>query len=181
MGRWGNPGSNDLIDTVLARASYVLSLVGGLAVFFMLLQVTANVILRYSLSMPITGTIEITSAYYMPAVIFLPLAAVERGHRHIIVELFTQKLRVRWVAALDAFAAFLGFIYAGCITWSSGAVAVLSTTRFESWNATFFNVPVWPSRWFVPIGCGCLALYMLLHVIKYIRVAIGTSQDRRIW
>jgi TRAP-type C4-dicarboxylate transport system permease small subunit len=163
----------DLVERVLGSVSTLLSTAASVAVIFMMVQITADVLLKTLLHEPIVATTEIISAYYMPAAIFLPLAAVEARRRHIMVTLFTQSLNPRAIAGFDAFAGLIGVLYAGCLTWSSAATAVLHTAQRESWDATFFDLAVWPARWFLPVGAGCLALYMLLHVVTDLWVALG--------
>jgi TRAP-type C4-dicarboxylate transport system permease small subunit len=163
----------DPIERALDRASYALAIVGGAAVILMMLQISADVAMKYAWNRTIVGTIEIISAYYMPAVIFLPLAAVEHGRRHIIVSLFTQRLGPRAVSAFDAFACLVGVVYTACLTWSGGAIAVLQTARLETLDVTFYDLPVWPTRWFLPLGSGLLMLYMLLHLVRDVRRALG--------
>lgn len=169
-------GPSDAVERVLGHVSTLLSTAAGVAVVLMMVQITADVILKYVLHQPIVGTTEIISAYYMPAAIFFPLAAVEGQRRHIMVSLFTQALNVRAVAAFDAFACLVGVLYAGCLTWSTTATAVLKTAVGEAWDATFFDIPVWPTRWFLPVGAGCLTLYMLLHAATDLWVALGKSR-----
>ncbi len=178
MGTAGTTAA-DAIDRGLARASGVLSIVGGVAVVLMMVHISVDVVLKYTLHLPMPGTIEIISFYYMPAAIFLPLAAVERGAHHIIVELFTQHLAPRRIAGYDAVACAFGVVYAAGLTWATGKMAVLQTSRAESWDATFFNLPIWPTRWLLPLGCGLLMLYMALHVYRNIRIARGLAPPRR--
>lgn len=167
-----------LAERALGRLSDLLVAVACLAVILMMVQITADVAFKYLLHMPIVGTTEIISAYYMPAAIFLPLAAVEAQRRHIMVTLFTQGLGERAVAGFDAFASLLGVVYAGILTWSTTASAILQTSQRESWDATFFEIPVWPTRWFLPLGAGCMLLYMLLNGGRDLWVALGKSPPR---
>jgi TRAP-type C4-dicarboxylate transport system permease small subunit len=167
--------SHDVVKKVLDDVSTALAVVAGVAVTLMMVQITVDVTFKNLFHQPIIGTTEIISSYYMPATIFLPLAAVEAQRRHITVVLFTQALPPRAVAGFDVFANVIGVLYAGCLTWSTTASAVLHTRNLESLDATFFDIPVWPTRWFLPIGVGCLTLYLLLHVVKDLWVALGKA------
>ena len=165
------------VERSVDGATSLVSIIGGLAVVLMMVHISLDVILKYTLHYPLVGTIEIISAYYMPAAIFLALAAVERGKHHIMVELFTQRLPRRAIAAFDAFACFVGLLYVGAIVWSNGKIAILQTSRQEVWDATFFNLPVWPARWFLPVGGALMIAYLVRHIIENVRTAAGARAE----
>ncbi len=139
--------------------------IGGLAVTLMLVHVTLDVLLKHFFSMPINGTLEIVSLYYMVAAVFLPLGIVQRARGHIVVEVFTQHLRPRAIAGFNGASGLLGVLFLGALTIMSGIEAVDRTLTLERWDVVFFYLPVWPTRWFVPVGCGVYTFYLLLHSI----------------
>jgi TRAP-type C4-dicarboxylate transport system permease small subunit len=162
----------------LARGSDALSLLASVAVMLMMVQIAADVTLKYVFHKPIVGTTETIAYYYMPAAIFLPLAFVERHRRHIMVTLFTQSRPPRTIAGFDAFAGAIGVAYASILTWATASSALLHTRQGEELDATFFYIPIWPARWFLPVGAGLFTLYLLLHVIQDFRVATGKAPPR---
>jgi TRAP-type C4-dicarboxylate transport system permease small subunit len=167
-----------LAERWLARGSDALSVVASVAVILMMVQITTDVTLKYVFHKPIVGTTETIAYYYMPAAIFFPLAFVERHRRHIMVTLFTQSRPPRTIAGIDAFAGVLGVVYASVLTWATASSALLRTRQGEELDATFFFIPIWPARWFLPIGAGLFTLYLLLHFIQDIRVALGKAAPR---
>ncbi len=160
------------VERLLSWVSDILLVIGGVAVVLMLVHVTLDVLLKYFANMPINGTLEIVSLYYMVAVVFLPLAAVQRARGHIIIEVFSQKLGPRVVAALDGASGLLGVAFLTALTVMSGIEAVQRTATLERWDVVFFYLPVWPTRWFVPIGCGAFTLYLALHSIADLTYAL---------
>ena len=60
----------------------------SLFLLVMMLHVCADVALKYLMSRPIEGTLEIVSYYYMVAAVFLPLAFVELTRSAVAVDLF---------------------------------------------------------------------------------------------
>jgi hypothetical protein len=48
-------------------------------------------------------------------------------------------------------------------SWSSGVEAMEMTLIGESTSAIYFEIPIWPARWTVPIGGGLMAIWMLLQ------------------
>ncbi|WP_051203068.1 TRAP transporter small permease [Sediminimonas qiaohouensis] len=116
------------LDAVLERTSTVLLAISGVALVAMMLQVTADVAAKYLLAKSIKGTLDVVTYYYMVALTFLPLAAVESGSGHISVELLTQALSAKWSRRVDLLSdlvscSFFGVL--GLITLSTayGSVA----------------------------------------------------------
>lgn len=160
------------------RSSRGLFWIGAIAMALMAIHVSLDILLKYLLNKPIAGTIEIVSAYYMVAVIFLPLPLVQRDRRHIVVELFTQSLGPRWRAVLDVMGFVLALVYMGLLTWYGAKEAWRSTAVGESLDIVFFELSTWPSRWFVPFGCGFMGLWLVFQTVQAIGGAIKTPVSR---
>jgi TRAP-type C4-dicarboxylate transport system permease small subunit len=161
-----SPGA---VEAALGFVSRAFAVVAGVTVLLMMLHVTTDVLTKYLLNMPVVGTLEIVSHYYMVAAIFLPLAAVERRRGHLFVELFTARLGPRAILGLDATGCILGVFFAGAITWMSTIEALRRTRSGEIIDAVYYTIPIWPTRWLVPLGAGLLALMWLLHAVIYLR------------
>ena len=84
-----------LLSRLLARAANWTSVLAGLAVVAMMLQVTLDVTLRYLIGKPLMGTLTMVSFYYMVIVAFVPLALAEQRDAHISVDFVTEALPVR--------------------------------------------------------------------------------------
>ena len=81
-----------LVTRALDGLSGSLAAIGSLVLLVTMLHVSVDVMARFFFNMPLSGTIEISSFYYMIAVVFLPLAAVEGKNGHIAVEILAQRL-----------------------------------------------------------------------------------------
>lgn len=154
-------GLQRLLDIV----ADVLLTVSCVAVVAMMLQVTADAVLRTFLHWSVPGTEEMVSAYYMVAVAFLPLAFVQRERGHVMIELFTMRLSPRTNALIDSIVFTVCGIGLAIFTYAALRKAMVMTEDAEILIGTI-DVTVWPSRWFVPVGCGAMALYMWLHAIQ---------------
>ena len=151
-------------------------LLGGLTTLFlwlaaaitaaMMLHVAADVAAKLIFRHPLLGTLETVSLYYMVAVVFLPLAAVQRERGHIFIELFTQRLGARGQRSLDALALLLTFLLTATLCWRSFDVAVEKTVVRELSANIEFQVQVWPGRWFPVFGFGLTAAWCLLQLIQ---------------
>ncbi len=162
-----------LRDTLVVGAAWI----AGLATVLMMLQVTADVAGRTLFHAPITGTIEIVSAYNMAALSFLPLALITRERGHIIVELFTGWMKLRWRTLLDGVVAIVTVVYTAAFTWKAVEVAIDKTGIREAKEAGIGFVEIWPARWVVAIGFGLMTVYVLIHLVKDIRGGITGRID----
>ena len=146
--------------------------VGRLVLLITMLHVTTDVIMRYVFNSPLAGTIEISSFYYMIAVVFLPLAAVELRNGHIAVEIVAQYLNEHAQRVLIGCVCLVSAVFYGLLTWRMGLVAI------EKWHvgetyASSLDIAIWPPRFLMPLGCGLLVLVLLA---KAARLFGGDSQ-----
>lgn len=151
-----------------------INLLMWLACFFgvlMMLHVSADVVGRVLFDHPFDGTIEIVSGYYMVAIAFLPLAYVTRHEGQIIVELFTRNMSTRKLLLLDAAVNILTVVYMSAFAWMTGTMAVEQTASREAWETAYGQVQIWPSRWYLPIGCALMAIYLLVRIAADFRKA----------
>ncbi len=151
--------------TILDRAADLLALIAGAILILMMLHITADVACRYLFAMPFHDTVEIVSTYYIVAIVFLPLALVERLNAHIVVELVTQHLPRRVQEILIACVALASASYFGAFTWRTGQDALQKYAVGEVTLGTT-AITVWPTRFYLPIGCGLIALLLIYKAIR---------------
>ena len=142
--------------------------VAAAAAALMMLHVTIDVASKLFLSQPIIGTLETVSLFYMVAVVFLPLAAVQRDRAQVFVELFTHNLSPRGRAAVDIFAFLLSLAFLAILFWKNLEVAIEKTADRELSTNIEFQVEVWPGRWLPVIGFGFAMLWSLMQVVQSI-------------
>jgi TRAP-type C4-dicarboxylate transport system permease small subunit len=118
----------------------------------MMFLVTGDVIGRYVFNSPIPAVFEINSHFLMVLVVFFPLAYVHHRKEHVFVTLFTDRLPAGGKAFLEGTSAILGMVLYGLIGWYGLQKAILSTRLLE-YIPGIVNVPVWLSKWIIPIGC----------------------------
>ena len=103
----------------------------------------------------------------MVAVVFFPLAYVHQHREHIFVDLFTKKFPERIKIALDVFSLFTGVIAFGLIGWF-GLIMAIEATQVREYVAGIVEVPIWISKWFVPLGCFVFCLELLRDAFRRI-------------
>ena len=160
-----------MIKRLMDGASNLFALIAGAAVILMMLHINLDVAMRYIFSAPFPNTIEIVSSYYIVAIVFLPLALVERLNANIVVEILAQYLPKRSAEILIAIVAMVSAAYFGCLTWTTGADAF---EKYQVGEVALGNsqITIWPTRFYLPIGCGFLVL-MLLY--KAWRLFVGDN------
>lgn len=140
----------------------------AVAVGLMMVHVSADVVAKLVFGWPLLGTLETVSLYYMVAVVFLPLGAVQRERGHIFVELFTHGLGLRAQRALDALALMLAFALTAVLFWTGTEVALEKSHVGELSNNIELQFQVWPGRWFPVIGfalaAGCCAVQLVIDI-----------------
>ena len=166
------PALKRLLDLVSTAAAWV----AGLATVLMMLHVTADAVGRAVFNSPITGTVEIVSAYHMAALAFLPLALITRDRGHIIVELFTGWMKFRPRTLLDACVGVVTVVYTGVFAWKAVEIAVAKTAIREAKEAGTGFVQIWPSRWLVAIGFGLMAIYLVIQVARDFRAGLTAER-----
>ena len=142
-----------MIKWGLDRASDLFAFVAGAAVVLMMLHVNLDVAMRYVFAAPFANTVEIVSTYYIVAIVFMPLALVERLNANIVVELVAQHLPRRVAELLIAWIGIVSAIYFLAFAWRTGEDAI---QKYNVGEVILGNsqLTVWPTRFYLPLGCG---------------------------
>lgn len=154
------------LEGILDRIANALMVIGGIAVTLMMLHIGADVIGKYFFNYPIPATLEIVAWYYMVAAIFLPVAYIQLHNKHLMVELFTRTLPPRPLAMLEGSVCLLGFIYVSTLVVLTFEGAMVETANGAAHDVTYFDLPVWPSRWFLPAALAVMAIIMALQATR---------------
>lgn len=160
------------IGRAISGLAAITSFIGSVFVILLVLHVTLDVALRYFFNAPLTGTILYVSLYYMTAIAFLPLAAVEERDAHISVELVVERLPsgiVRVLTGISLAITILIFLALAVRTFEE-AVAKYEIGAFAMESGT--NIPTWPTYFFLPVGFG---LMLLVAVYKLACDVLGTQ------
>lgn len=154
----------DAVERWIDRALLVIMILASVALASMMLHVTLDVFLRYAFNRPLADTVEVVSFYYMIAVVFLPLAFVERNSEHIEVELFTQKLPLKIRNGLFIAARLFAVGFFGILTYITYIDAVGYMAIRETPMGS--DLRIWPTRFLLPLSFAILMITMLLHTAK---------------
>jgi TRAP-type C4-dicarboxylate transport system permease small subunit len=140
-----------------------LSLLAG---FLMMVHVTVDVTGRYFFNRPLDGTTEIVAAYYMILVAYCPWAWVASRDNHIVAGLFRHIGSPRFDFWLDIAVKTFTALCVSVFTYQTSWAALRQTRAGEVWLAGTMYLPVWPSRWVLPVSGSLMVLYLLLRVMS---------------
>ncbi|MBO0764536.1 MAG: TRAP transporter small permease [Hyphomicrobiaceae bacterium] len=140
-----------------------IALIAG---FLMMIHVGADVTGRTAFNHPLQGTTEIVSGWYMVAICYLPWAWLTRNDNHIVAGIF-ERIGTAWFGYwVEVFVKIVMLVYVVIFAWQTGTRAVAQTRAGEVWEAAGGFIPVWPSRWALPVGAGLMAIYLVLRIIR---------------
>ena len=148
--------------------------VAAMVVGIMLLHITADVLGRALFGFPSPATTEFVSYYYMIAIVFLPLAEIERNDNNIVVDVFyksRKKLAKRLMLIVGLSCTVIFF---GLLTWQSWADALDAYSKNEMVDG-YYTVIIWPARFGMALAFTLISLTAVLRL--YYEVAFGRQAE----
>jgi TRAP-type C4-dicarboxylate transport system permease small subunit len=156
------------LGRLLAWITNMTTIAGALAIAFMMLHISADVLARFLFDTPLPGTITIVSNYYMIIAAFIPLAFAEQKEAHISVEVVTELLPgvvQKHLAGWLLLVSMAAFALLAVRTWGEalakhriGASIVQGDT----------SILIWPTYYMLPIGCGLMVLILGYKFLVYL-------------
>ena len=162
-------GSYAALSAVSSALGKALMFLSSAVMLLMVFHIVADAVLRHFFNSPLPGTIEIVSNWYMVALAFLPLGYVQLHREHLMVEVFTKEISPRVLRLIDAVVQVVCLALLGLYITQVVIAALAKTELREALEATWFDIPVWPTRWFLPIGLGVMALCILAQLLDALR------------
>lgn len=130
--------------------STYLSYIGNIALAFMMLLTTTDVLGRYFFNSPVLGAYEITE-YLMLIMVFSYLALAQSQKAHINVDIVFNRLPARLQRILERFNHIVCLLVMILVTWKSAQrIAELKSTSEAS---LLLKIPDYPFAIFLVIGC----------------------------
>lgn len=168
------------IDRTLFRLETVLALIGGLAVFSLMVMAVVSVGGRNFFNRPLPGYVDwIEQA--MPLIAFVGVAYCQRLGGHIRMDILIARLRGRalWTAEFVSVLAML--ILMLLLVWGSWS----HFDRSFDFNAPLWSrdssvdirLPLWPAKLLAPVAFAVLSLRLSLQLWGFGRAIVtGTSE-----
>jgi TRAP-type C4-dicarboxylate transport system permease small subunit len=133
--------------------------------FLMMTHVTVDVASRYLFNRPLEGTTEIVAGYYMVVVAYLPWAWLASHDRHIVAGVFQRIGTPRFDFWLEIAVKLFTTVYVSVFTYQTFLAAIQRTRAGEVWLAGTMYLPVWPTRWMLPLAGAFMTIYLVLRVV----------------
>jgi TRAP-type C4-dicarboxylate transport system permease small subunit len=90
-----------------------------------------------------------------------------------------QQIGTKWFAYnLEIFVKIVMVVYMAVFTWQTYLRAIQQTRAGEVWQAAGFFIPIWPSRWLLPLSGAVMIIYLVLRVIR--DIGRGSSDEGRV-
>lgn len=162
--------------TLFNRICSWLMFVGGFGVIAMMLNIVMDVVAKLVWNAPIQGTVEMSSYYYMVALVMLPMAFVEMQDQQISVDLLFNHFPNWLQKGALIFSCLAAAVILAVMAWRTGLDAVRAL-RVGEVVMGGREVIVWPSRMALPLGFGLASLAALLRAFLVLRGAPVTRSD----
>ncbi len=164
------------LDRALFWLETKLALLGGIAVFSLMVLAVVSVSGRNIANAPLPGYVDwIEQA--MPLIAFVGVSYTQRLGGHIRMDIFIGRLRGRalWMVELISTLVMLALML--LLVWGTFSHFL----RALDFNAPFWSgdssmdigIPIWPSKLIVPIGFSVLSLRLLLQAWGFGRAFIS--------
>lgn len=162
---------------IIRSLDRVLLFVGAVGLIMMMLHVSVDVVSKYVFNYPVPLTMEMVSYYYMTAVAFLPLAALERpGSSLVHVEIVYGHIKHRIRRVVYPAAVLLAGTYCACAAYAAWKPA-MSAFRAGSYAGSTIIIATWPSRFLPVAGFAFLAIVLVFKGINSIRSGMVESDE----
>lgn len=143
--------------------------------FLMMLQITANAVLRTYFKQPIEYTLEITQYWYMPTLAFLGFMAAQRRGQHIAADLiFTRLPEVTKRPVLASLYAAAVVLSIG-LAWYGWGEAV-EAFEFKK-HAGVSPLPAWPVYFLAPLAFAVMTVQYAYATIRVFTHGVDDSLE----
>lgn len=167
-------------DRALFRLETGLALVGGLAVFSLMVLAVVSVGGRNFFNQPLPGYVDWIEQI-MPLIAFVAVAYCQRLGGHIRMDILIGRLRGRALWAAEFTSTLLMLIVMLLLVWGSWS----HFDRSFDFNAPLWSrdssvdirLPIWPAKLLAPVAFGVLSLRLVLHCWGYGRAFVYNDPE----
>jgi len=168
------------LDRALFRMETALALIGGLAVFGLMLLAVVSVSGRNMFNQPLRGYVDwIEQA--MPLIAFIGIAYTQRLGGHIRMDILVGKLKGRPLWLAEFVTTLIMLIFMLLLVWGSWAHFQRSfdfgSPLWSRDSSLDIRLPMWPAKLIVPVAFSVLSLRLFLQLWGYFNAFIsGTDR-----
>lgn len=154
------------IDKILERFLSILDGIASIAIFVIMILITADVLSRLLLNKPFVGTAEIVSSIII-IVCFTEIPYVAVKGAHVRTTMLYDKVGVKGKLVIDILAAVLGILVYAFIIKASWGNLLHAVSIGEAEIAGSFHVTTVPGRLAIVFGSAMMILEFMDQIMKY--------------
>ncbi len=157
-------------DRALYRLETFLALIGGIAIFGLMLLAVFNVAGRNGFNSPLPGYVDWIEQF-MPVITMLGVAYVMRLGGHIRMDILVGQLRGRALWLFETVSTFFMLLVTLLLIWGSWAHFLRSfdfaSPHWSRDSSIEIGLPIWPATRMVPLALSVLAVRLVLQLWGY--------------
>jgi TRAP-type C4-dicarboxylate transport system permease small subunit len=164
------------LDAVLCRIEVAGLFIAGIAIVAAMLLVSADALLRYLFAAPLAFQLHVSEFYLLPASLTMALAWGYRTGGTIQIQFLISSLPAWLVTPITRIGLIAASAYMAYIAWRGYLVFLRAFRR----NEVVMGVLDWPvslSWIWIPMGCGLLALRLLMDATAPNPRRIGMAHE----
>ena len=139
-----------------------------------MLLISADVLGRYFLDLPILGTLEI-SRLTLAWICFLGILYAYTSDSHVRVTFFISRVGPKKRALFEVIACLIALLVFGLLTWKSWLYFWNSWINRE-WFAAPIRIPYWLAKLSVPVGSFMLCIAIFFYMGSYLLKIFGKNE-----
>lgn len=157
------------LRNIVKTLSQVTNIIAGVVLVGMMFLTAADVLLRYVLNKPISGSLELTE-FMMVVVTGFGIAWCALRNGHVRVEVFTVNLSPRIQSILSCITSFLAFALFVLISWKTFEYILFKYDAHQT--SSVLLIPVFPFIGLLFIGCAMLCLAFLVEFFDSLKESL---------
>ena len=163
-------------ELAISKIAWGLQIIAVSAIVISLSVTCFDVVLRYIFGSPVPGAFNLNE-FLLIAIIAFPLAYCQEVKAHIRVDLVIGRIARRPRAIMELTTAILAFLLFSLATYT-GAEEFWRSWVTGDYIIGLVEYPLWPSKLFIPVGCGALCLRLIIDIAYYARDLVRTTKHR---
>lgn len=158
---------DEMIDKIMDRIAWAMSIIGGLVLFLMLVATIADVVADKVFKLPFPGTTELVMSI-MPISVCAFLLSVQIKKRHIAIDIMVNLLGPKVRLFLQLLTPPCGIFLFGLLTYLSIPLAIHSV-RIGEHTGGNVGVPMYPAKVMIPIATGLVTVQLVIELVRLLR------------
>jgi TRAP-type C4-dicarboxylate transport system permease small subunit len=156
-----------MIDTIMDRIAWGMSVIGALVLLLMLVVTIADVVADKLLKLPFPGSTELVMSI-MPISVCAFLLSLQIKKRHIVIDIMVNMLGPKARVFLQLLTPPCGIFLFGLLTWLSVPLAIHSI-RIGEHTGGNVGVPMYPAKVMIPIATGLVTVQLIIELVRILR------------